>query len=387
MNERYDMKRITGIILSLFLVLGIWGSLEAQKVKTVDGVKYIQNGRKPSAPKGIPTKFSLKVEATIGYDDDPDKSLSEVGFFVVGDNGKIYATDVKARKVMVFDTDGNFLGLIGKEGQGPGEFTMPSLIQISPDNELMIEDAASRRIAFFTLEGAFVRNLSLIKGGTLGLTSLFVDKNWNYAGRQMVLDGQTMQLELMTFDKDLNSLASIDSTEFPIPIPGSGKKMNLMDFIQVYMFNPDGNLMYGVNKDYEIMVYDLQGKHLLSIQKEFKPVKVTPEDIEEMTERLAAFSGMAGGVNLMDLFEFPKVFPPYQGFFLDDQGRIFVRTWEKGEGEDEYWTDVFDKEGRFFTRFVHKSELRIIDGDTAYGVEENEDGYRLIKRYSVTWSK
>ena len=381
------MRKITGMALALLLVLGMWGFLEAQKVKTIDGVKYVQNSRKPSAPADGLTKFSLKTEATIGYDDDPDKCLAELGVFVVADNGRIYVTDVKDRKVKIYDQEGNFVGLIGREGQGPGEFTIPGLMQISPDNELMIEDGGSRRIAFFTLEGEFIRNLSLIKPDILGLTGLIVDKNWNYAGRQMGLDGQTLLFETMTFDKDLNPLASIDSDEMNIPVPGSGNKVNIMDFIQIYLFNPDGNLMYGVNRDYEIKVYDLKGKHLLSIQKEYKPVKITPADIEEFTERIAAFAGGFGGANIMDLFEFPEEFPPYQGFFLDGEGRIFVRTWEKGEGEDEYWTDVFDKEGRFFTRFVHRSELRIIDGDPAYGVEENVDGFRLSKRYSVTWSK
>lgn len=381
------MRKITGIALALLLVLGMWGSLEAQKVKTVDGVKYIQNGRKPSAPRGAPTKFSLKDELTIGYDDDPDKSLAELGVFVVAENGKIYITDIKDRKVKVFDTDGSFVGLIGREGQGPGEFTIPGQMQITPDNELMLEDGGALRIVFYTLEGEFVRNLSMVKPGILGLSGLIVDKKGNYAGRQMALKDQTLLFETMTFDKELNSLSSIDSAEMNLPVPGSGNKMNILDFFQVYVFNSEGNLMYGVNRDYEIKEYDLQGKHLLSIQKEYKPVKVTPEDIEEIVERFAAFAGGLGGANIMDIIEFPDEFPPYQGFLLDDQDRIYVRTWEKGEGEDEYWTDVFDKEGRFFTRFVHKSELRIIDGDTAYGVEENEDGFRLIHRYSVNWSK
>ncbi len=381
------MRKITGIALALLLVLGMWGSLEAQKVKTVDGVKYIQNGRKPNAPRGVPTKFSLKDELTIGYDDDPDKSLAELGVFVVAENGKIYITDIKDRKVKVFDTDGSFVGLIGREGQGPGEFTIPGQMQITPDNELMLEDGGALRIVFYTLEGEFVRNLSMVKPGILGLSGLIVDKKGNYAGRQMALKDQTLLFETMTFDKELNSLSSIDSAEMNLPVPGSGNKMNILDFFQVYVFNSEGNLMYGVNRDYEIKEYDLQGKHLLSIQKEYKPVKVTPEDIEEIVERFAAFAGGLGGANIMDIIEFPDEFPPYQGFLLDDQDRIYVRTWEKGEGEDEYWTDVFDKEGRFFTRFVHKSELRIIDGDTAYGVEENEDGFRLIHRYSVNWSK
>jgi len=381
------MRKITGIALSLLLVLGIWSSLEAQKIKTVDGVKYIKNGTKPKPPKGVPTKFSLKLEATIGYDDDPEKSLAEVGFFVVADNGRIYATDVKDRKVKVFDIDGNYHGQIGREGQGPGELGMPTVIQLTPQNELMIEDATSRRLSFFTLDGEFIREMSLVKPGTLGLTSLMLDGKGNSAGRVVGMEDQQMYLELKKFDKELNPLFSVAKTEFQVPNPATGVKMDIMEFIQVYMFDSAGDLMYGVNKDYEIQKYDAEGKHFLSIQKDFKPVKVLQEDIDEFTERMSAFSGMTQGVNMMDLFVFPDEFPPYQSFFLDSQDNVYVRTWEKGEGEDEYWTDVFDKDGIFFARFVHKSELRIVDGDRAFGIEENEEGYRLIRRYSASWSK
>jgi hypothetical protein len=251
----------------------------------------------------------------------------------------------------------------------------------------MIEDATNRRLSFFNLDGEFLREMSLVKPGILGLTTLMMDKKGNYAGRAMGLEGQQMFMELKKYDAELNPVFSIAKTEFALPNPQTGTKMDIMEFIQVYMFDSTGNLMYGVNKDYEIQKYNDDGKLFVSIQKDYKPVKVTKEDIADIEERMAAFSGMAQGVDLMELFNFPDVFPPYQSFFLDDQDNVYVRTWEKGEGEDEYWTDVFNKDGVFFARFVHKSELRSVNGGTAYGVEENEEGFRLIKRYSASWTK
>lgn len=381
------MKKTISLAMGLLLILGVWSSLEAQKTKTVDGVKYILNGNKPNAIKGVPTRISFKEELTVGGGDDPETSFAEVGFFIVAENGNIYASDVKDRKIKVYDAQGNFVRIIGKEGQGPGELGMPSMLQLSPDNKIMIEDATNRKLSFFTLDGEFVREFSTVKSGTLGLTGLVMGPQSQYVGRQIGMEEQKMYFEVKAFDSELNPQYSIAKTLFPIPIPGSGNKMNLMDFIQVYMFDSKGNLLYGVNKEYEIQFYDAEGKHFLSVQKEFKAIKVTQKDIDDIMDRMAAFSGMADGVNFEELFEFPDNFPPYQGFILDEQDRMYVRTWEKGELEDEYWTDVFDQEGRFYTRFVSKSDMRIIKGDTAYGIEENEDGYRLIKRYKVTWSE
>jgi hypothetical protein len=380
------MRKPVILFLSLFLALGTGSILEAQKVKTVNGTTYILNGGKPKAPKGALTTVTFQEVLSVGAGEDPEKSFAEVGFFVVSDNGHIYASDVKDRKIKVFDDEGQFVRIIGKSGEGPGELSWPSNIQMTPQNELMIEDAANRRMSFFSLDGEFIRSISVAAKG-LGLTTIILDNLGNYAGRELGLEEQKLYFELKKFDKDLNPLFSVAKTLFDIPQPGSGNKMDLFDFVTTYAFDSQGRLFFAPNKEYEIQVFDLEGKHVLSVQRDYKPVKVTEEDIEEITDRISAFSGIAGGVNVMDLFEFPKLYPPYQGFFLDDQDRVYVRCWEKGKEKGEFWTDVFDEEGRYFTRFVHKSELRIIKGDTAYGVEENEDGFRLVKKYKVTWSK
>jgi hypothetical protein len=379
------MRKIVKTGLGLLLLAATAAIPAAQKVKTVDGVEYVMNGKKPNKIKGLPTKVTLEEEMTAGGGDDPDQSLAEVGFFQVIEDGTIYALDVKDRKVKVFDKDGKFLFSIGKPGQGPGEIGIPSNLQITTANELMLEDAANRRLSYFSLDGEFLRNQNMADKG-LGLTTLIPDGKGNYAGRQMGVEGQELYFELKKFDKDLNPLFTVSKMQFQIPVPGSGVKINIMDFITVYAFDSQGLLYYGPNTEYEIQVYGPQGKHVKSIQREYDPVKVEQEDIDQIMDRMSAFSGLGGGANITDLIEFPDYFPPYQAFLLDDQDRMYVRTWNKGEDKGAYWVDVFDQQGRFFTRFPTKLELQIIEGDKAYGVEENEDGFRVIKRYRMTWS-
>jgi hypothetical protein len=64
---------------------------------------------------------------------------------------------------------------------------------------------------------------------------------------------------------------------------------------------------------------------------------------------------------------------------------MYVRTFKKGKAKGEYEFDVFDAEGRFIAQFISKADLRIWRGDKAYGIEETEDGFRVIKRYAVSW--
>ncbi len=374
-----------GLSFSLIMIMLCAEVFPAQKVKTVDGVKVIMNGSKPQAPKGVPSTITFQEELSVGGGDDPETSFSEVGLFVVSDDGTIYGLDMKARNIKVYDAEGNFVRVIGKPGQGPGELGIPGGIVLTPENELLVLDAANRSLSYFTLEGEHIRNLSI--ADRLGLILIVPDGKGNLAGREMGFADGEMYFELKKFDRDLNSLFTVSKVKFKPPVPGSGNKIDLMDMINAYAFDGEGNLYYGPNQDYEIQAFDAQGKHFLSIQRDYKKVKITQEDIDEIMERMTAFGGATGGINIAELFEFPDYFPPYRTFVFDEDGRMFVTTWEKGEKKGDFWVDVFDREGRYFTRFLTNIETSLWKDGKAYAIVENEDGFRVIKRFAVTWSQ
>ena len=374
------MKKTLSIVLCLVMSLLFIGQAEGQKIKTIDGVKAVINGKKPAPSKGVPSKVKIKEDLVLGDSDDPDKSFSGLLTFAVDSDGKIYVLDIKEAKIKVFDSSGKFLKAFGKKGQGPGELGMPSGIQITPENELMIEDSTNRRLAFFTREGKFIRNIST--AGRLGLIRLVVDQKGNLFGQEMSLVNNKMFFELKKFDRELKPLFTLDKVEFPLPIPGSGVKVNLMDMMMIYQFDSKGNLVYGRNKEYEFKVYNPEGKLILIIKKEHSPIKITEKDKEEILNRIPS---AASGVSIKDMFEFPKYFPPYQNFVLDEQGRLFVRSWIKGKNEKDYVIHVFDSEGRFISQFTTGLDIRLIKDQKMYGIEENDLGYYLLKRYSLSW--
>jgi hypothetical protein len=374
------MRKIVSVILGLFLALSAWTGFAAQKIRTVDGVTVVSNGKNPVAVKGQPSTIKLVEELSFGGSGNPDESLSQVSMFVVDKEGGIFALDFKEQKIKVYDKTGKFLRLVGKPGQGPGELGMASGIQLMADGTIVIEDATNRRLALFKPSGEFIRNISM--SGMLGLVNILLDAKGNAIGREMGLgEGNAkMFFEIKKFDSNLKPLFTLDKIEFPVPIPGSGTKMNILEMMSIYQFDPSGNIYYGRNADYEIKVYSPEGKHFRTIQKEYDRAKVTQADIDEMLERIP---NVAGGVNIKDMFSFPEYFPPYQSFFLDDQGRLYVRTFTKGKGKGEYDIDVFDLEGKFIAQFITKSNLQLWKAGKAYGIEETEEGYQVIKRYAV----
>ena len=140
------MKKLTPVLMAFLLVLFMGSPILAQKIKTVDGVTVVSNGKKPVAVKGQPAKLALLEELAVGGGGNPDESLSQVSTFVVGDDGGIFALDFKEQKIKVFDKAGKFVRQIGKPGQGPGELGMASGIQLLADGTLVVEDATNRRL-------------------------------------------------------------------------------------------------------------------------------------------------------------------------------------------------------------------------------------------------
>ncbi len=271
---------------------------------------------------------------------------------------------------------------IGKQGQGPGEFGLAVGIQITRDNLLMVEDNAIRRLTLFKPTGEYVRNIPM--ADKMNLVSLLLDAQGNYLGRELVVDKSNgkMFFEAKKFDQNLKPLFTLDKIEYPIPDPGSKAKMNYLEMKSAYQFDPAGNIYYGRNQTYDIKVYSPEGKHIRTIEKEYDRIKITQQDIEGA---IAATAAKMPGVNYRDLFAFPEYYPPYDSFILDEQGRLFVRTYNKDETEGGVVADVFDAEGRFIAQFITKSDLKLFKKNKAYGVEVTADGFWVVKRYAVTW--
>ena len=104
----------------------------------------------------------------------------------------------------------------------------------------------------------------------------------------------------------------------------------------------DRILIGNEQRGYDIWAYNLDGTLLRKIRKEFKPVPY-PEEFRQQTKEIAAREPALNQVPLNDM-------PPFSSFFMDDNGRLFVMTYEQGENPDEYIHDVFNKDGALIGR-------------------------------------
>ena len=108
----------------------------------------------------------LEIAALQGYTIGVEEGASQemIGLFVdlaIGLEEIVYA-DFMHQEVRVYGFDGSFRGLVGKRGQGPGEFIFPTAVDIADGGELLVVGDNGSRIQYFRrqdsayeLEGSF----------------------------------------------------------------------------------------------------------------------------------------------------------------------------------------------------------------------------------------
>jgi hypothetical protein len=369
----------------VFVVLGsvvFIASVHAgqSKVKTENGVTIVTNGKKPDPPKGALTKLILEEIYTVGGGDAPDSSFVEISALDVLKDGTVYVLDTKDNRVKVFDAKGKFLRAFGKAGQGPGEMNQPVGILVTPENEVLVEDALNQRLAVFGLDGTFTRHISTAKA--LGLSGIQMDGMGRIVARSMGLgEAGKMSMDVKTYDKDFNPKAKLASFEFPVSLQAKINPFSAMSLL--FELDRQGFLYFGSQRGYEIKVLSPEGNLLKTIGREYDPVPITKEDKDEMLALIPNVSG----VNVRDMIQFPEHFPPFGNFVLADEGRLLVRTYEKGRAKKEYYWDVFDAEGRYIARVPIVHEIRLWRDGKAYFFVEDDDGYKTLKCCRARWEK
>lgn len=102
-------------------------------------------------------ELSLVEELRIGSFDDPDLGFSRIGDVDVDRDGNIYAVDVQASEIRVFDPEGTLVRRIGRAGEGPGEFERGSGFAMGVTGDTVwTVDVGNERITLFDRQGEVV---------------------------------------------------------------------------------------------------------------------------------------------------------------------------------------------------------------------------------------
>lgn len=346
--------------------------------------------------------IKLIAELTIDESSLPEGIFLEAITDIALDRlGRLYACDMKANNIKKFDADGKFIKVIGREGQGPGEFNRPLFLATSKDG-IIVYDLGNRRLCALTSEGEHQKSVSVqraegsprkMKGLPTG--DVVIEREIIHFGEGDKPQDCIIQIYApdLTFKKTIishpvwrNKYRSIQGMFTNIIQPFSP---------DVYWdVTPAGDIIIGFAADYTIETHHSEKGKVFSFTYKYQPVKVTDEDKERFFTGVT-FGTSSGRMELPEeikkLTEFPKNKPAFNAVLVDPEGNILAFPFQDSTGESGLFFDAFDLEGRFFgnvklsskTSFPHGAEIH---NGFIWITESDEEGLPRLVKYRIVSS-
>lgn len=383
-----SLKLLIIILVPLFVLSCSTPKMQEPKTEIEINIPVVYNPKNPEPPPGMPSKITLKEELCLKYEKGKTSQFpSEMGFAAVDEEGNIFVTDRSKHKkyeVKVFNKDGKFVRTLKMK-------RLFSILRIVEGKGIMIYDYMRNQICYYSAEGQCLEELGQGKYKDMNIRSAKPDSRGNIIaifgyykkrpGRRVgwVNPERTYVQDLVKIDPNFNSalVISFSSLEWtqtarldrPVIFPSF-----------TYEVRKDDSIVWGkTNPEYEFFITNSQGKTIKKIVKEHSPRKITEEDKKEMINYW--FNGKVPSYKLL----FDEYFPSFRIIRCDDEGKIYIKTYEKDKNDRVFW-DIFDREGRYISKFsLSKNEI-------IFDIKENHiyshsDLIELpfVKRYRLSW--
>jgi len=308
-------------------------------------VKVIENKGKPTGNQ----IFCIEKELTIGKLNEGGSVFGMVSGLVVAADGRIFVLDSKDKKPKIFDSSGKMIMELGCGGQGPGQWLFPAGLQLLSNQMLITNDPGGRKLIYLDLEGNFLKEVSYAQKITALMKFIMFEDGNRFIGMGMTLSGNVLSYDVAVHDADFSQLFKIDV--LPVPLPVGGTKVNPFEFSCDFCLDRSGNIIYARANNYELRYFTPEGKLFKIVRKEYQPQPITRKDKEEILKMLPETPGF----NVKEIVIFPDNFPAIKSFFLDEEERLYVCTYEKGKAPDSYIVDIFSREAIHCTERISGS--------------------------------
>ena len=386
------MKKQVVLVLCLALFIFCVPESEEPERAMEDGTEVILNRLEPYKIKGVPTTFSLQRDFTIDTENDEiaNLGLTDLGLhFDVDSDGNIYLAGYKNTEGMIFkfNKEGNFVRSFLRKGQGPGELygrNYVSLFLTVDQNDSIAISEFGNKLVVFDRDSNMIEERKIDSRTAYSIPLA----NGNFLSYISIMDGRSEfinQNPLTIFNSQFDKIKELDKQMVPNPIVGK----RLKGFYHILSWSVSGGKIFTgfQERGYEIYVYDFDGNLVRKIKKEFNPIPVSEEHKTKFMEQFSApiFD------DIRDKIYFPDAMPPFHSFFSDDEGRLFVMTYEKGENAGEFMYDIFDPSGVHIGRkslIIYHDESGLyakMKNGRFYCLNEKDSGYKELVVSKVIW--
>jgi hypothetical protein len=333
----------------------------------------------------------LVEEQRIGMaDGPPEYTFGQVGPMTVASDGTLYISDWKNRWLRQYDSNGQFVRTIGRNGKGPGEFQQVMGLSFLRNGNLVVNDGSNGRLLLFSPDG---KPLAVWpgKGAYAGWWARQIGLRSDTANRVGIYKvvgrpGAPLNSDGAYGFLILDSLGNPTDSLLPPPWQRSSV-WGRRDFVALAY---DGRLVAGFSDRYAIFVLG-NGTHPLRIERNVTPVAYTTGEFAQ-AQKDAKDNGAGLTVS--------RDKPPFEAIATSDDGRILVQTpvtsvekvipgvpkelgriWVE---PNEVW-DVFTTDGMFqgTLKLSPDAHLEMMRGDKVWGAISDKDGTQYVVRWRI----
>lgn len=382
------LKKVIYVILIFFIFS--YCAPKQEKVEKImeDGVEVVLNHLEPYKIKGRSSNLIIEEEFSIDTErkEIAETGLTDIGPFDVDSEENIYLGNIRSEKILFkFDRNGSFVDSFIKKGQGPGEMQWISCLAINSNGQIELTDPRSRKLVVFSPGGNLIQEIRMDSNVSIE-TSLANGKYLIYSNLGYGKNEYLHQHVLALYNSKFEKIKELDILN--VPNASVGKRQKGTRYVFVWSVSKENIYVGNSERDYEIWTYDLEGKLLRKIRKEYRHLKI-PQEVRK------TYSKPYKRPWFKNIY-FPKHMPPFQYLFTDDEGQLFVMTYEKDKNPKKYIYDIFNSDG-FFVGRISLGNYEILDGELLlptdvkaknnriYCLREKESGYKELLVYKMRW--
>ncbi len=334
------------------------------KVEIEDGVKVIRNPREPLYGK---IKFELEEDLSIGEEGDDNYMFYGVSDIEVDSKENIYVADTRNYRIQKFDRSGNYIQTIGRQGQGPGEFELPTIIRINETTgEIYVKDQVNS-IEIFNKKGNHVKGIKTKKI----FNDFRLDEDGNIIGifRTLSESSQTKSVCKANLGGEIvETYAEFPYNQFMQRFSETGVFSVITGWEKDVLITKINNqtFVYGHSGNYNLNVIDKNGQLLYKIKKD-EPLRKIPAKRRDKLKK-------------SNLGEYQ---PFYYLIFTDSEGRIYVQTNKTRHEEDvtKKEVDIFSKDGYYLYKTTLPIYTHFIKNGCLFAREIEDE--ELVKRFKI----
>ena len=120
----------------------------------------------PGADRALSSDYE-EVYRVGSFDGDVWETFGDIAATGFDENGNLYIFDRQASRIVVVDSDGNFVREFGSPGEGPGELRMALGFTVMRDGTSVVMDVGHRSYQLFGADGEFERMVRMGGGGMI----------------------------------------------------------------------------------------------------------------------------------------------------------------------------------------------------------------------------